>query len=154
MNALKMADFSGRVRILIIRERRICIRESLQGGLGKFSVNNYEPTTQQATAEYPFILTTGRMGHHYHSGTMTRRSWALDREHPNGFVEIHPWDAEKLGITARSKVRVSSEHGSLTCGVHITKNIVAGVVFIPFHFSEIPVNALIGENVDPVVQNT
>ncbi len=121
-------------------------------GLGKFSVNNYEPTTQQATAEYPFILTTGRMGHHYHSGTMTRRSWALDREHPNGFVEIHPWDAEKLGITARSKVRVSSEHGSLTCGVHITKNIVAGVVFIPFHFSEIPVNALIGENVDPVVQ--
>ena len=53
-------------------------------GLGKFSVNEYTESTELATSEYPFILTTGRMNHHYHTGTMTRRSWALDRE-------ISPW---------------------------------------------------------------
>jgi predicted molibdopterin-dependent oxidoreductase YjgC len=121
-------------------------------GLGKFSVNDYEPTTQKASDDYPFILTTGRMGHHYHSGTMTRRSWALDREHPKGYLEIHPKDAERLGITAKKRVKVSSVHGSVTCDVLITTKIIEGVVFIPFHFKEIPVNVLIGTQSDPVVQ--
>lgn len=127
-------------------------KDKFTRGLGKFSVNDYVPTTQRANAEYPFVLTTGRMGHHYHSGTMTRRSWALDREHPKGYLEIHPLDAKKLGITSKSKVKVSSEHGFVTCDVMITENIIQGVVFIPFHFNEIPVNVLIGTQSDPVVQ--
>lgn len=121
-------------------------------GLGKFTVNEYEETLQVANAEYPYILTTGRLQHHYHSGTMTRRAWALDREYPEGFVEINPHDAVKLGIDSRSKVRISSVNGEVSCDVLITENISEGIVFLPFHFKEIAVNVLIGESADPVVQ--
>lgn len=121
-------------------------------GLGKFTVNDYEASTQVVSDEYPFILTTGRIQHHYHSGTMTRRAWALEREYPKGFMEINPIDAQKLGLAAKGRVKVSSVNGAVVCDVLITTNISKGVVFIPFHFNEIPVNKLIGRNIDPIVQ--
>jgi len=121
-------------------------------GLGKFSVNEYTESTELATNEYPFILTTGRMNHHYHTGTMTRRSWALDREYPHGFMEINPRDAEKLGLKERSKVKLTSKTGEVITEAHITEKITAGVVFMTFHFAEEIVNKLIGKNLDPIVQ--
>jgi formate dehydrogenase alpha subunit len=121
-------------------------------GLGKFTVNDYEESSQLPTEEYPFILTTGRIQHHYHTGTMTRRAWALDREYSHGFMEIHPQDAEKLGLKERKKAKVTSSIGEITVEIHITDKIVQGVVFIPFHFSEVAVNRLVGRNLDPTVQ--
>jgi formate dehydrogenase alpha subunit len=121
-------------------------------GLGKFSVNEYTESSEISTEEYPFILTTGRIQHHYHTGTMTRRSWALDREYPHGFMEINPQDAEKLGLKERSKIKVTSKTGEVVTEAHITDNISAGVVFMTFHFAEQAVNKLIGRSIDPVVQ--
>jgi predicted molibdopterin-dependent oxidoreductase YjgC len=121
-------------------------------GLGKFTVNDYEVSSQLPTEEYPFILTTGRIQHHYHTGTMTRRAWALDREYPHGFMEINPQDAEKLGLKERKKAKVTSSIGEITVEVSITDKIVQGVVFIPFHFGEVAVNKLVGRNLDPTVQ--
>lgn len=121
-------------------------------GLGRFTVNEYEESKQRPSEEYPFILTTGRIHHHYHTGTMTRRSWALDREHPGGYMEICAEDADKLGLRQGSLVKVSSRIGELTIKIKITDKIMPGVVFIPFHFGEAAVNKLIGEHHDPVVQ--
>jgi formate dehydrogenase alpha subunit len=121
-------------------------------GLGKFTINDYEQTKQQPTEEYPFILTTGRVLHHYHTGTMTRRAWALDREYSKGFMEINPTDAEKLGLKQGRKAKVVSDIGEITVEVHITDRIVEGVVFVPFHFGEVSVNKLLGKNLDPTVQ--
>lgn len=121
-------------------------------GLGRFTVNEYEASKEQPSAEYPYILTTGRIQQHYHTGTMTRRSWALDREFPHGYMEINPQDAEKLGLRQRSKIKVSSSIGSIITEVNITDKITPGVVFVPFHFREVAVNKLIGRNMDPVVQ--
>lgn len=121
-------------------------------GLGKFTVNEYEASKEQPSVEYPFILTTGRIQQHYHTGTMTRRSWALDREFPHGYMEINPLDAEKLGLRQRSKIKVSSSIGTIVTEANITDKISQGVVFVPFHFHETAVNKLIGKNMDPVVQ--
>jgi formate dehydrogenase alpha subunit len=121
-------------------------------GVGKFTVNDYEESTQLPTEEYPFILTTGRIQHHYHTGTMTRRAWALDREYPHGFMEINPQDAERLGLKDHRRAKVTSSNGEVTIEVKITDKIVQGVVFIPFHFGEVAVNKLVGRNLDPTVQ--
>lgn len=120
-------------------------------GLAKFTVNEYEATSQRPSTEYPFLLTTGRIQHHYHTGTMTRRSWALDREFPEGFMELHPKDAEALGLRQGSRVKVSSPNGSVETKVKVTEHIRQGIVFIPFHFAEVAVNKLIGNQHDPVV---
>ncbi len=121
-------------------------------GLGKFSINDYEATDQISTEEYPFIMTTGRINEHYHTGTMTRRSWALEREQPNSFMEINTADAKALGLWEHSKIKVTSKVGEIITEARITDRIKPGVVFIPFHFKEAAVNKLIGKNMDPVVQ--
>lgn len=122
-------------------------------GLGKFVINEYEEPFDVASEEYPFILTTGRLAQHYHTGTMTRRSWALDREIPYGKLDIHPEDAEKLGIRNNAKLKISSPKGEILCKANICDSVNPGVVFMPFHFSESPVNTLINsKNLDAVTK--
>lgn len=127
-------------------------KDKFSRGLGKFTVNEYRDPGEQTDEEYPFIMTTGRIQHHYHTGTMTRRSWALDREYPHGFIEINPADAEKLGIKNNNKVRVVSRRGEIETVAIITEDIIPGVVFLPFHFGEAPANRLTSRNLDPVTQ--
>lgn len=91
---------------------------------------------------YPFTLITGRVSHHYHTGGMTRRSWALQREAPEAFLEMHPDDAARLGLKNDWKVRIRSRRGSVTARLRVTPAILPGVVFLPFHFVESPANML------------
>lgn len=127
-------------------------KDKFSRGLGKFTVNEYRDPGESVSDEYPLVMTTGRIQHHYHTGTMTRRSWALDREYPHGFIEIHPADAEKLGISNNNKVRVTSRRGEIETVAIITDKITKGVVFMPFHFGEAPVNRLTNRSFDPVSQ--
>jgi formate dehydrogenase alpha subunit len=131
---------------------RFLHKDRFSRGLGKFTVNEYRDPGELPDDEYPYIMTTGRIQHHYHTGTMTRRSWALDREYPHGFIEVNPADAEKLGIRNNSRVRVISKRGELETVALVTENISEGVVFMPFHFGEAPVNKLTSRNLDPVSQ--
>ena len=48
---------------------------------------------------------------HYHTGTMTRRSDGLNELVPTGFVEIHPDDAARLGISDGAAVTVETRRG-------------------------------------------
>jgi formate dehydrogenase alpha subunit len=121
-------------------------------GKGLMTVTPYEVPGEQADEEYPLIMTTGRVHHHYHTGTMTREVWTLDREYPGGFVEINPADAKKMGLWDHQMVKISSRRGSITAKAVITDKIKEGVVFVPFHFAESPVNKLTSQVVDPVVK--
>lgn len=132
-------------------------QKTFSRGLGLFTVNEAsqeelapEPNTNP---DYPLTLITGRLSHHYHTGTMTRRSWALSREYPEAFLEMNPQDAEKLGLKENWKVRVTSSQGSIVARVGITKSVRPGVVFLPFHFAESPANALTSHHhLDPTVK--
>jgi formate dehydrogenase major subunit len=63
-------------------------------GLGKFTPVEYTPPAEEPDEEYPFILTTGRILYHYHTGTMTRRSKGLEEIHGEELMELNPVDAE------------------------------------------------------------
>lgn len=125
-------------------------------GLGLFTRNDFPKEDEQgevADAEYPFMLITGRLAHQYHTGTMTRRSWALDREAPEAFLEMHPDDAESLHLKDNWKVRILSRRGSVVARLHTTSTIRPGIVFLPFHFMESPANVLTSHaHLDPVVK--
>lgn len=100
---------------------------------------------------YPFTLITGRVSHHYHTGTMTRRSWALQRETPEAFLEMHPDDAARLGLKNDWKILIRSRRGSVTARLRVTPEILPGVVFLPFHFAESSANVLTDhQRLDPV----
>ena len=119
-------------------------------GQGVFSVVEWRPPAEVTDSAYPLILTTGRSIWHWHTGTMTRRSPTLDNEVKTGWVEIHPEDAERLGIDDSEMVRVTSRRGEIEIQALVTVDIKEGEVFIPFHFKECPANILTNNAVDTI----
>jgi formate dehydrogenase major subunit len=118
-------------------------------GLGVIFPVEYKEPAELPDNEYPFILTTGRIIFHYHTGTMTRRSKHIISEINEGFVEINDEDAKKLGIENGDLVRISSRRGEVVVKARITDDIKKGVVFMPFHFAETAVNRLTNTALDP-----
>jgi predicted molibdopterin-dependent oxidoreductase YjgC len=121
-------------------------------GLGKFHAIQFQEAAELPDEEYPFILTTGRLMFHWHTGTMTRRSEKLEQEVPQAYVEMHPQDAESIGVNGAKRVRVASRRGEIELEVRVTPYIRPGVVFIPFHFAEAAANALTNAALDPIAK--
>ena len=99
--------------------------------------------------DYPFVLNTGRLLEHWHTGVMTRRSAALDAIEPEAFVAIHPEDGAKLGVGHGDRVEVRSRRGAIRLAVRLTTRENRGSVFIPFHFREAAANLLTLDELDP-----
>lgn len=125
---------------------------SFSRGLGKFSPASYRPPMELPDDNYPFILTTGRIGFHFHTGTMTRKDWALDREYPKCYAEVNSEDAKELGLRNGQTAKVISRRGEVSLPIRSTEAIRKGVVFIPFHFAEAAANKLTAANLDPVAK--
>jgi formate dehydrogenase major subunit len=99
--------------------------------------------------DFPFVLNTGRVLEHWHTGVMTRRSAALNAIEPEAFLEMHPQDAENLGLAEDEYVTVSSRRGMITLKVRIADSPAPGSIFIPMHFREAAANVLTNPAVDP-----
>jgi assimilatory nitrate reductase catalytic subunit len=86
--------------------------------------------------EYPFVLLTGRgTSAQWHTNTRTGKSAVLRSLYPeNPYVEIHPADAERLGIAPNSVVAVSSRRGRIECTAFVTATVASGQLFIPMHY--------------------
>ena len=123
--------------------------ERFPRGLGRFHVVEHRPPSETPDDEYPFILTTGRLLFHWHTGTMTRRSPTLTDQVNEAYVEINPGDAVGIGARDEGLVRVSSRRGEITLKARVTETIKEGVVFIPVHYAEAPANALTNNALDP-----
>jgi formate dehydrogenase alpha subunit len=127
-------------------------KERFSRGLGHFTPVEFKEPAEAPDEEYPFTLTTGRIMFHYHTGSMTRRSEKLDQEVPEGYVEISPEDADRLGLAKSERVRVVSRRGEIETKAWITRRVPPGTVFIPFHFAEAAANVLTNPALDPVAK--
>ncbi|HEX7898113.1 MAG TPA: molybdopterin oxidoreductase family protein [Planctomycetota bacterium] len=105
-------------------------------GKARFLPVEYRPPAEDVDAEYPVILTTGRVVSQYLSGTQTRRIGPLVDQHPGPFVEMHPRMADRLGVKSGDPVRVVSRRGELTVPALVVKTIRPDVVFIPYHWAD------------------
>lgn len=83
---------------------------------------------------YPFVLTTGRLYGHWHTQSRTGRIEKIRQMYPNPFIEIHPRDAEKLGIQADDLIEVRSRRGVARFPAKVTKAIAPNTVFVPMHW--------------------
>jgi predicted molibdopterin-dependent oxidoreductase YjgC len=124
-------------------------REKFSRGLGQFHPAEFIPADEQTDADFPIVLTTGRVLEHYHTGTMTRRSQGLDGLVPGPFVEVNDGDARKLRLRDGDRVRVSSRRGSIVLPARVGRRVDTGVLFIPFHFWEAAANVLTNPATDP-----
>lgn len=116
-------------------------------GLGAFQVVEYSDPVEDTDDEYPYVLTNRRNIFHYHSGTMTRRTAKLYNEVGNGFVQINSLDAREEGI---EDIVIRSRRGEIHAVSKLSKDIMRGVLFLPWHFPENSPNVLTGSMADPV----
>jgi formate dehydrogenase alpha subunit len=118
-------------------------------GLGKLHPVDYAEQSEKADAHYPFILNSGRILYQYHSSTMSRRNKALTDFANEAYVLMHPEDADKCGFTDGVMVKLTSRRGELETVVRISDEVLRGELFMPFHYSEAPVNRLTRDELDP-----
>ncbi len=119
------------------------------GGFGRLVAAKLTPPDETPDHEYPFILTTGRMLEHWHTGAMTRRSTVLDALEPGPTAALSRGSIAKLGIAPGDMVRVSTRRGVVELGARQDDAIPDGVVFIPFAFFEAAANRLTNPALDP-----
>ncbi len=129
---------------------QIVFGDTFPSGRGKFVPAHLGEPDELPNDDFPFILNTGRLLEHWHTGVMTRRSEALAAIAPEGFVEIHPKDAEQWKIADGEFVRVASRRGEIVLRARLADRTLPGSVFIPMHFREAAANVLTNPAVDPV----
>src|SRR3990172_8223728 len=95
-------------------------------GRGKFVPCEFAPAKELPDEEYPFVLNTGRLLEHWHTGVMTRRTRALAEIQPEAFCEMHPEDLVSMGIEAGALVTVSSRRGSIPLSVRRSPRVGRG----------------------------
>jgi formate dehydrogenase alpha subunit len=125
-------------------------KDKFTRGLGLFHAVEYIPPAEVTDKEYPFILSTGRVLYHYHTGTMTRRSLGTTELCPESLVELNPVDADKFGISDGQMIKVTSRRGSVNAKTKITEKSPQGTIFMNFHFAEAAVNLLTNPVLDPI----
>jgi len=118
-------------------------------GLAHLVPAEWLPARELPSEEFPFVLNTGRMLEHWHTGSMTRRSYALDAIAPKAQVYMHPDDAAGLGLADGDLARVTSRRGAIELDVKVSHREARGNCFIPFHFREAAANLLTIDEIDP-----
>ncbi|MHC5034720.1 MAG: formate dehydrogenase subunit alpha, partial [Planctomycetota bacterium] len=121
-------------------------------GVGKFHPTPFREADELPDEDYPYLLTTGRLLYHFHTGTLTRRSKGLEEIAPPAPIEINPEDAEREGIAEGDRIEVSSRRGTVRVRAHVTERPPQGTVFMPFHYREAPANVLTNPALDPIAK--
>lgn len=121
-------------------------------GKGKFHPTPFRAPAEVTDKKYPLILTTGRLLHYFHTGTLSRKTQGLEELSPPALAEINPADAKALRIKDGEKVRLISRRGEVEATIKVTKKSPEGVVFMAFHFAEARANILTNDALDPIAK--
>ncbi|WP_348822927.1 molybdopterin-dependent oxidoreductase [Flavobacterium aestuarii] len=97
---------------------------------------NIKNTSEEPSALYPFILTTGRIRDQWHTMTKTGKVSRLMTHTPSPVLEINPIDAYKSQIKNGDIVVVTSKNGEVRVKAKLTDSIKEGVLFLPMHWGK------------------
>jgi assimilatory nitrate reductase catalytic subunit len=112
------------------------------------------PPALQVGPGFPLALNTGRIRDQWHTMTRTGLAAALHRHAPEPFVEVHPADAEPVGVKDGALTRVQTRFGEAVAVARLTDRQRRGGVFMPMHWSDAyapsgRANPLVAGVVDP-----
>ena len=120
-----------------------------ESGRGRMTPAEALPPDETPDAEYPIVLTTGRLLEHWHTGSMTRRSSVLDALEPEPEVHMAPETLQGLQVEPGTLVRVVTRRGEIELAARIDPKLPSGLIFVPFCFYEAPANYLTNPALDP-----
>jgi formate dehydrogenase major subunit len=118
-------------------------------GRGQLVPTDLVPPDELPDANYPFVLTTGRLLEHWHTGAMTRRAGVLEAQEGTEIVSMHPRDMARLGFRQGERVAVETRRGRVEPILRADRDVTEGMIFMPFCFTEAPANFLTNPQLDP-----
>jgi assimilatory nitrate reductase catalytic subunit len=110
---------------------------------------------QLPSSEYPLVLNTGRVRDQWHTMTRTGKSPRLSGHYAEPFVQLHPLDAARFGLTRGDLAEVATAAARIVVRLEITDSVAPGQAFVPMHWgsafaSNARVGTLIPAAVDPL----
>jgi predicted molibdopterin-dependent oxidoreductase YjgC len=118
------------------------------GTLAPFHAVEHERPVEQADAEYPFVLTTGRRLESYNTGVQS--GGYSSPLHRGETADIAPEDAERLGIASGDLLEITSRRGAVRAPARVDAALKPGLVFMTLHFpDQVPTNFLTIDAFDP-----
>ena len=111
-------------------------------GRGRLVPADLTPPAELPDEAYPWVLSTGRLLEHWHTGAMTRRASSLDALEPEAVAILHPEGLRAdggLGWKQGARLHPARERGAPRAPRPAGPG---GMVFIPFCFNEAPANLL------------
>ena len=121
-----------------------------QSGRAKLVPAQIVPPAELPDAEYPLILTTGRVLEHWHTGAMTRRARTLNSLEDIPTASLNPRQLKLLSLSAGDQAEFTTRRGKIKSRVRADRDVPEGMVFIPFCFHEAAANILTNPQLDPV----
>jgi formate dehydrogenase major subunit len=118
-------------------------------GRGKVVPAKIVPPDELPDAQYPMVLSTGRVLEHWHTGAMTRRASALDEIEPEATAMMSPMDIEAKGFRPGQMIRVATRRGAIDIKLRSDRDVPTGMIFIPFCYAEAAANILTNPALDP-----
>jgi anaerobic selenocysteine-containing dehydrogenase len=106
-------------------------------GKAQLLARPHELTSERTSGEFPLILTTGRVLNQWHTRTKTGQVDQLNKLDPAPYLQIHPENAQSLGIADGQKVVIQSQRGKCFCTARLDVQIAAGTVFMPIHWNDL-----------------
>jgi len=107
------------------------------------------------TPDHPFRLNTGRIRDQWHTMTRTGLPPRLSQHLGEPYLELHPGDADRLGLAPATLAEVISPRGRAILRVMISDRVAPGHPFAPMHWTAETapsgrVDALVPPLADPV----
>ena len=107
------------------------------------------PPDEIPDADYPMVLSTGRVLEHWHTGSMTRRAEILDEIEPEAVAFMAPGDMYRLQVEPGDMVRLETRRGAVSVKIRRDRDVPENMVFMPFCYAEAAANLLTNPALDP-----
>jgi formate dehydrogenase major subunit len=121
-----------------------------ESGRGKIVPANIVPPDELPDAQFPMVLSTGRVLEHWHTGAMTRRADVLDALEPEAVAFMAPREIYRLGLEPGDMLRIETRRGAVEIRIRADRDVPQGMVFMPFCYAEAAANLLTNPALDPM----
>jgi anaerobic selenocysteine-containing dehydrogenase len=112
-------------------------RFATPSGTARFWPRPHELLGERADADFPLILTTGRVRSHWHTRTKTALVPQLNAHDDRPYVSMHPADAATLNLGDALPVEVHSRRGVTRTTLRIDSTVPPGTAFMPIHWHDL-----------------
>ena len=96
-----------------------------------------ENTSEPTDADFPLVLTTGRIRDQWHTMTKTGRVAKLNQHSPQPFLQLNPHDARARDIRDGQLVVVQGRRGQVRVKAQVSDDVRPGLCFLPMHWGNV-----------------